>query len=242
MAYGNGFHRALLFGFANAFSNGVAIIYGGQTSMQAGGERAGQRVYLKEADIEPLKQLGLIKYAESRDLRDVAAHLRQPGDVGRGARRGARVRPDADRDAGRRAVYQRRGRRAEAPRGVSGNRSGAEPVRQQSRRRARRYGSAACRSRSSACWPTRPNCRATSGPTSAASSFRTRSPSSSSTRTISTPSCCRRSTRSSTRRRSAQVRGDAGRAAPLRCARRARARHQRQRRNPADLSAGWRRD
>ena len=62
MAYGNGFHRALLFGFANAFSNGVAIIYGGQTSMQAGGERAGQRVYLKEADIEPLKQLGLIKY------------------------------------------------------------------------------------------------------------------------------------------------------------------------------------
>ena len=62
MAYGNGFHRALLFGFANAFSNGVAIIYGGQTSMQAGGERAGQRVYLKEADIEPLKQLGLMKY------------------------------------------------------------------------------------------------------------------------------------------------------------------------------------
>jgi len=62
MAYGNGFHRALIFGFSNAFSNGTAVIYGGQTSMQAGGERAGRRVYLKEADIEPLKQLGLVKF------------------------------------------------------------------------------------------------------------------------------------------------------------------------------------
>ncbi|MCX6550692.1 MAG: ABC transporter permease [Acidobacteria bacterium] len=63
MAYGNGFHNALIFGFSNAFSNGVAVIYGGQTSMQAGGERSGRRVFLKEADIEPLKQLGLVKYA-----------------------------------------------------------------------------------------------------------------------------------------------------------------------------------
>ena len=63
MAYGNGFHNALIFGFSNAFSNGVAVIYGGQTSLQAGGERAGKRVYLKHEDIEPLKQLGLVKYA-----------------------------------------------------------------------------------------------------------------------------------------------------------------------------------
>jgi putative ABC transport system permease protein len=62
MAYGNGFHRALIFGFSNAFSNGVAVMYGGQTSMQAGGERAGRRVFLKEADTEPLTQLGLVKY------------------------------------------------------------------------------------------------------------------------------------------------------------------------------------
>ncbi len=62
MAYGNGFHRAMFKGFSNAFSNGVAVIYGGQTSMQAGGERAGRRVLLKEADVEPLKQLGLVKY------------------------------------------------------------------------------------------------------------------------------------------------------------------------------------
>ena len=62
MAYGNGFHRAMFYGFANACSDGVAVIYGGQTSMQAGGERAGRRVFLKESDIEPLRQLGLIKY------------------------------------------------------------------------------------------------------------------------------------------------------------------------------------
>jgi putative ABC transport system permease protein len=61
MAYGDGFNRALLFGFSNAFNTGVAVIYGGQTSMQAGGERAGRRVYLKLDDIEPIRQLGLVK-------------------------------------------------------------------------------------------------------------------------------------------------------------------------------------
>ncbi len=61
MAYGNGFHNALIFGFSNAFSNGTAVIYGGQTSMQAGGERAGRRVFLKLDDIEPLRELGYVK-------------------------------------------------------------------------------------------------------------------------------------------------------------------------------------
>jgi putative ABC transport system permease protein len=63
MAYGNGFHNALIFGFSNAFSNGTAVIYGGQTSMQAGGERAGRRVYLKLADVDAVRQLGYVKYA-----------------------------------------------------------------------------------------------------------------------------------------------------------------------------------
>ena len=61
MAYGNGFHNALIYGFSNAFTTGVAVIYGGQTSMQAGGERAGKRVYLKLEDVEPVRQLGLVK-------------------------------------------------------------------------------------------------------------------------------------------------------------------------------------
>jgi len=61
MAYGNGFHNALVFGFSNAFTTGVAVIYGGQTSLQAGGERAGKRVFLKLEDVEPVRQLGLVK-------------------------------------------------------------------------------------------------------------------------------------------------------------------------------------
>ncbi len=63
MAYGNGFHNALIYGFTRAFSDGVVVIWGGQTSKQAGGERAGKRIRLKEDDIEALAQLGTIKYA-----------------------------------------------------------------------------------------------------------------------------------------------------------------------------------
>jgi putative ABC transport system permease protein len=62
MAYGNGFHRALLVGFQNAFSQGTVVMYGGQTSAQAGGERAGRRILLKEADTELIRQLGTIKH------------------------------------------------------------------------------------------------------------------------------------------------------------------------------------
>src|SRR4026209_1470162 len=41
-AYGSGFHGALSRGFASAFGSGVVILWPGQTSMQAGGERAGK--------------------------------------------------------------------------------------------------------------------------------------------------------------------------------------------------------
>ena len=63
MAYGNGFNRALMNGFSNAFSTGVAVIWNGQTSMQAGGERAGRRVRMKRDDVEAVRMLGLVKYA-----------------------------------------------------------------------------------------------------------------------------------------------------------------------------------
>ena len=62
MAYGNGFHTAIETGFRRAFSNGTVVIWNGQTSMQAGGERAGRRIRLKEEDVEPLRQLGTIKH------------------------------------------------------------------------------------------------------------------------------------------------------------------------------------
>lgn len=65
MAYGNGFHSALEVGFRRAFSSGTVVIWSGQTSMQAGGERAGKRIYFKESDLEPLQQLGTIKYVST---------------------------------------------------------------------------------------------------------------------------------------------------------------------------------
>ncbi len=68
LAYGNGFHNALMFGFSHAFSPGTATFSGGQTSLQAGGERAGRRIWLKEADVDAIRQLGLIKYASPEYL------------------------------------------------------------------------------------------------------------------------------------------------------------------------------
>ncbi|MFN8061608.1 MAG: ABC transporter permease [Vicinamibacterales bacterium] len=62
MAYGNGFHRAIVTGFSNAFAGGTVVAYGGATSQQAGGERAGRRIRLTEADAEVLRELGNLKY------------------------------------------------------------------------------------------------------------------------------------------------------------------------------------
>ncbi|HMB27194.1 MAG TPA: ABC transporter permease [Blastocatellia bacterium] len=69
MAYGNGFHNAIMTGFRRAFSNGTVVVWNGQTSMQAGGERAGRRIRMKEADVEAIRQLGLIKYASPEYVR-----------------------------------------------------------------------------------------------------------------------------------------------------------------------------
>lgn len=68
MAYGQGFRRALVVGFRNAFSDGVARAYNGQTSMQAGGERAGRRIFLKEEDVEAIRELGTVKHASPEYL------------------------------------------------------------------------------------------------------------------------------------------------------------------------------
>ena len=63
LAYGNGFHAALSRGFANAFGAGVVIVWPGQTSMQAGGERAGRRVRLTLDDVQAVAELPLVKFA-----------------------------------------------------------------------------------------------------------------------------------------------------------------------------------
>ena len=61
LAYGEGFKQALLRGFRGAFGDGVSINFPGQTSRQAGGERAGRRVALRLGDVEGLSDLPLVK-------------------------------------------------------------------------------------------------------------------------------------------------------------------------------------
>jgi putative ABC transport system permease protein len=68
MAYGQGFRTALLVGFRNAFSDGTARLANGQTSRQAGGERAGRRILLKEEDVDAIRELGTVKYASPEYL------------------------------------------------------------------------------------------------------------------------------------------------------------------------------
>lgn len=63
LAYGNGFQNAIMVGFRNAFGDGVAVLFSGQTSMQAGGQRAGRRIRLKPEDVSLLAQLPTVKFA-----------------------------------------------------------------------------------------------------------------------------------------------------------------------------------
>jgi putative ABC transport system permease protein len=72
LAYGQGFDEALLRGFQGAFSDGVTIMFPGQTSMQAGGERAGQRIRLRLADAEAVGELPLVKAWSPEYMQDVA--------------------------------------------------------------------------------------------------------------------------------------------------------------------------
>jgi putative ABC transport system permease protein len=72
LAYGQGFDEALLRGFQGAFSDGVTIMFPGQTSMQAGGERAGRRIRLRLADAEAIAELPLVKAWSPEYMQDVA--------------------------------------------------------------------------------------------------------------------------------------------------------------------------
>ncbi len=72
MAYGQGFHRALMYGFRNAFSQGTVLASGGQTSMQAGGQRAGRPIRLRQRDVDALRELGSIKFVSPEYMRSMA--------------------------------------------------------------------------------------------------------------------------------------------------------------------------
>ena len=57
LAYGDGFGQALRRGFEGAFGDGVTVVFPGQTSLQAGGERAGRPVRIRLADAEAIGEL-----------------------------------------------------------------------------------------------------------------------------------------------------------------------------------------
>ena len=68
LAYGDGFSGALDAGFAGAFSDGVAVTMMGQTSKQAGGERAGKRVRITIADVEAIARAAAGQRASSPEF------------------------------------------------------------------------------------------------------------------------------------------------------------------------------
>lgn len=54
-SYGDGFHTALRSAF-RAVGQDLVLMFGGQTSMQAGGERAGRRIRLETADVDVIRE------------------------------------------------------------------------------------------------------------------------------------------------------------------------------------------
>jgi putative ABC transport system permease protein len=71
LAYGEGFNQALKRGFQGAFGDGVSIVFAGQTSMQAGGERAGKPIRFRLSDLEMLDEMPLVKDWSPEYMRDL---------------------------------------------------------------------------------------------------------------------------------------------------------------------------
>ena len=61
LAYGDGLAQALDRGFKGAFGDGVTIVFPGQTSMQAGGERSGRRIRLKLGDAQAVGEIPQVR-------------------------------------------------------------------------------------------------------------------------------------------------------------------------------------
>src|SRR5215467_4455672 len=62
IAYGGSFRQILVSGF-NAFGKGAVICWPQQTSEQPGGQRAGKKVVLEQADVDLVKETApLVKY------------------------------------------------------------------------------------------------------------------------------------------------------------------------------------
>src|SRR4029078_11513704 len=70
LAYGGGFGLALDAGCPGAFSDGTVVTQMGQTSLQAGGERAGKRVRLTTADVDTIGALPLLQQSSPAYIPD----------------------------------------------------------------------------------------------------------------------------------------------------------------------------
>ncbi|HEY4356872.1 MAG TPA: ABC transporter permease [Acidobacteriaceae bacterium] len=69
LSYGRSLGNAVLQGFLG-IGNNVVMIWGGQTSMQAGGQRSGQRVHLQDGDMEAVRDSLPYLQAVSRETDD----------------------------------------------------------------------------------------------------------------------------------------------------------------------------
>jgi putative ABC transport system permease protein len=70
LAYGDGFRRALDAGFRGAFADGTVVVWPGQTSLQAGGERAGKRVRVTSDDVLAVADLPLVKHVSPEFMQE----------------------------------------------------------------------------------------------------------------------------------------------------------------------------
>jgi putative ABC transport system permease protein len=70
LAYGEGFRKALDYGFKGAFADGTVVVFPGQTSLQAGGERAGKRVRVTTDDVLAIGELPLVKGVSPEFMQD----------------------------------------------------------------------------------------------------------------------------------------------------------------------------
>ena len=72
LAYGDGFRGALDAGFRGAFSDGTVVTFPGQTSLQAGGERAGKRIRVTADDVTAMGELPLVKNASPEFMQEAS--------------------------------------------------------------------------------------------------------------------------------------------------------------------------
>ena len=105
MAYGDGFQKAMMLGLSY-FGDNVVVVWNGQTSMQAGGARAGRVIRTEPQDIEMIRQRCTLVKRVSPEVYDEMPlrwgdRMTTAGDPGRQRR----IRADARHVHGRRAAF-----------------------------------------------------------------------------------------------------------------------------------------